>query len=296
MIAGGDGEARGAGAVWGMLMADASCLASRRGGDATPRGEHDQAGKAAATLSALGEGGLILLEALAEADGDAEAYEHRLSAAHQPITMRAGADVAAPVVRGPDVAAEVAIAGLAPLVVRFAGDPRLMSHVDAYTRVLQDSDRAVAYACAHARLLATLLRGASLDKALDGLLGVLERRTEIGHEIGAGVDAARAARGEPVPAVAEGLGLSDRLQDAFPAALQAALASEHDLPAALAACSASGDDSGRAMLVGSWLGARGGLPAVPPAWRERLVDGARIAAGLAGLAGRRRAAAPLRAH
>jgi ADP-ribosylglycohydrolase len=66
-------------------------------------------------------------------------------------------------------------------------------------------------------------------------------------------------------------GQSCPLAGSFPAALQASLAHEDDFTAAiLATARGGGDNAARAAMIGTWLGARHGLTAVPAAWRERL--------------------------
>jgi ADP-ribosylglycohydrolase len=126
---------------------------------------------------------------------------------------------------------------------------------------------------------------------------VLDRRTPMGAELGGQLDTARAAVSRDVAEVTAACGRACRLVQAFPAALQAALAHEPDPAAAIrATCLARGDNAGRAMLIGSWLGARHGLAAIPAGWRTRLRARDTIAGALARLLARRRAIAPPTRH
>lgn len=306
-------RSRREGCVWGMLVGDAYCLGSHwiydrdafearfpeapAGFDAPAPGHYHEA-KAPGALTHYGEGGLLLLESLARRGVDRDAYGHAVVAFYGRSDCRSYVDkptkhllaarrelpADAPFDQGAEDAQNITTSRLAPLVVRLAGDPRLMLHVDAFTRVLQDDDRAVAYACAHARLLEHLLEGATLDQALDRLLHTIDRRTATGAEIGAAIDGARAARDEPVGEATERFGLSCPLIKAFPAALQASLRHEDAFEDAIRATAlARGDNASRAMLVGSWLGARLGIDAVPASWRSRLSDRTAVESALAGL-------------
>jgi ADP-ribosylglycohydrolase len=166
-----------------------------------------------------------------------------------------------------------------------------MTDVDAFTRVLQANDRAVAYACTHARLLERLLAGDGLDEAVVRVARMLDRRTPMGRELGEHLDAARAATDRDVDSFTAACGRACRLVQAFPAALHAAFV-HRDQPADAvgATCSAGGDNASRAMLIGSWLGALHGAAAFPAAWRNRLRAHDEIADTSAALFERRGAA------
>lgn len=58
------------------------------------------------------------------------------------------------------------IARLAPLVAAFAGDERLMQCVQFATRVTQNTDEAVAWACAGAAVLEHIILGATAHEAV----------------------------------------------------------------------------------------------------------------------------------
>jgi len=314
-----------AGAVWGLFAGDAYGLAGPAIDDADPRAAHDPDGpgrlatRAPATdhhgdtagdLTPAGDGALVLLEALAAHGADPAAYGRALVARHRGrepghvdaptrhlLAARARLGDAAPFDHGADDDGNVTPARLAPLVALRLGHPALMLDVDAFTRVLQDNDRAVAYACAHARLLEHLFAGRDLADAIARVDAAVERRTNLGAELGNHFDAARRDHGRDVAAATAAHGRGSGLVEAFPAALQAALAHEPDPPAAIRATGrAGGDGAGRAMLVGSWLGARHGRAAIPTAWRARLRERAAIARALERLLARRRPAAAATRH
>ena len=274
MSASSDARERLAGAIWGMFLGDAHGLAEPPNHRADAVVARVPAGRdAPGALTHAGAGALILLESLAEADLDAAAYGRRRVAVDE---RPAG---------GPDDDMDVAAARLAPLVARLAGDPRLMLEVDRFTRTVREDDRAVAVACTHARLLELLFAGAQLDDALDAVMRGLDPRTELGAELRGLIDTARAAADLPADLPVEGAveqrEPGSRLGRVFAAALQATLVHADDpLAAVVAAARTCGNDAGRAMLVGSWLGARHGLAAWPEAWRAELDDRARIAAGI----------------
>ena len=310
-----------AGAVWGLFAGDAYCLGSHWIYDAaafaarfangpegfdTPAPGHYHHGKLPGDLTHGGEGALALLETLAAHGVDPAAYGRALVARYREpapgsyvdaptrhlLDARARLTAGAPFDHGADDDQNVTPARLAPLVVLRLGHPALMLDVDAFTRVLQDNDRAVAYACTHARLLEHLLAGHDLDGALARVDAMLDRRTPLGAELGGHLDTARRERDRAVAEVTAEMGRACRLVQAFPAALQAALAFGDDAAEAIrATCRARGDNAGRAMLVGSWLGARHGVAAIPAAWRARLRDRAAIASALERVLARRRPAA-----
>ncbi|MEO1092916.1 MAG: ADP-ribosylglycohydrolase family protein [Pseudomonadota bacterium] len=308
--------ARLTGAVWGMFVGDAYCLGSHWIYDETafrtrfpdgpagfdvPAADHYHAGKPPGGLTHYGDGALLLLESLAAAGRfEPMDYGERINAVygvpapasyvdkptrHLVERRRAGnAEAAYAEGAAADDAQNVTTSRLAPLVVRYAGAPELMLHVDRATRVLQENDRAVAYACAHARLLTELLAGAALPQALDRVAASADPRTPLGKELRELIAAAREAESEDVDEVTGRFGRSCPLVKAFPASLHNALAHRDDFAAAIRTCGAArGDNASRAMLIGSWLGAIHGIDAVPPAWRERLVDRDRIDAALARL-------------
>ena len=192
-----------AGAVWGMFL----------GAAREPGGDGD-----GAELSRRGEAALLLLEALAAHGVDPEAW------------------------RGdPGEAGAAGLAGLAPLVALRFGHPALMLDVDAFVRVGGADDRTVACACAHVRLLEQLVAGRTLAAALDRLDAILDRRTPIGAELGAHLDAARYG-GDGAPSTPA----EDGASAAFAAALRAASVEGGGPPAGIPG---AGAPDGAAMLV-----------------------------------------------
>jgi ADP-ribosylglycohydrolase len=306
MVASPDLRSRLRGAIWGAFTADAYCLGSHWIYDASafaarfpqgPRGfdepvaGHYHAGKTSGALTHYGEDALVLLRSLVENGGlDPVAYGEALIAFHTGRGSRSYVDKPTrqlierrrsqpPETAYGDEAAladeqNVTTSRLAPVVVRYAGSPALMLHVERVTRVLQNSDRTVAYACAQAKLLADLLAGTPLAVAVDRLRSLADARTPLGLELRQMIDDVHAARDLDVDAATERFGRACGLTKAFPAALHNALAHGHDFAAAIAACArARGDNASRAMLIGSWLGAALGEAAIPEAWRAELVDG-----------------------
>mgnify|MGYP006271176863 FL=1 len=289
-----------AGCLWGPFVGDAFCLGSHWIYDAaafaarfpdgpagfdTPGPDHHHAGKLTGDLTHYGDGALALLRTLATDGADPAAYGRRLYEMHRGpapgryvdkptrhlLGTRAERTAGAPFDHGADDDQNVTPSRLAPLVVFRLGHPALMTDVDAFTRVLQANDRAVAYACTHARLLERLLAGDALDDAVARVAAMLDRRTPLGSELGAHLDAAGAATDRDVASFTADQGRACRLVQAFPAALHAALVHQ-DRPAEAvrATCRARGDNAGRAMLIGSWLGALHGVAAFPAEWRRRL--------------------------
>ncbi len=312
-----DPQDRLRGSVWGMVVGDAYCLGAHwiydeaafverfpdgPAGFDTPAAGHYHAGKRAGDLTHYGDGARLLLRTLAEHGPDRDAYGRALVAFYEApkpgryvdkptrhlLETRARRTEGAPFDHGAEDDQNVTTSRLAPLVVLRAGHPALMTDVDTFTRVLQDNDRAVAYACTHARLIEHLLAGEDLETAVARIDRLLDRRTAMGRELGEHLDGARAARDRDVTTYTAACGRACGLVQAFPAALHAALV-HHDDPAAAvrATCLARGDNAGRAMLIGSWLGAIGGEAAFPAAWRARLTDRATIAAALDRLLARR---------
>lgn len=309
MVAKPDVRSRLRGTIWGALVADAYCLGSHWIYDAAafeerfpsgpagfdaPAPGHYHAGKRPGALTHYGEGALVLLQSLVGAGAfDPVAYGEALVAFHtgpgstsyldKPtrhlLERRRSQPPEAAYGEAAALADEqnVTTSRLAPLVVRYAASPTLMLHVEQATRVLQNSDRAVAYACAQARLLADLLAGTPLEAAVDRLHDLADARTPLGAELRNLVDEVHAARDLDVAAATERFGRACGLTKAFPAALHTALAHRNDFAGAIAACArARGDTASRAMLIGSWLGAALGEAAIPEAWRAKLLDGPTI--------------------
>lgn len=300
-----DVRARMRGALWGSFVADAYCLGSHwiydaaafasrfpdgiEGFDAPAPG-HYHAGKPRGAPTQYGEGARLLLASLVAVGGfDPVAYGEALFDFYAAPDCTSYVDkptrhllerrrrLPPEAAYGEDAALadeqNVTTSRLTPLVVRYAGSPALMLHVDRATRVLQNHDRAVAYACAQAKLLSALLAGTPLPQAVGQLRSLAAGHTPLGAELVEMIDDVEAAAKLDVAAATDRFGRACGLQKAFPAALHTALAYADDYPGAVRACAeARGDNASRAMLIGAWLGASLGIDAVPPAWRERLID------------------------
>lgn len=322
-------EDRLRGAVLGALVADAYCLGSHwiydrekfettfpagPAGFDVPAEGHYHAGKAAGDLTHYGEGCRILLATLADGrrfdhrtygtalvdfySGDGKAsYRDRPTKKLLADVQEAGGTGAYGFDKGSDDDQNVTTSRLAPLVARHAGDPELMLHVDAATRVLQDNDRAVAYACAHAQLLTDLFAGAAPGEAFTSLARKVDRRTPMGQEIAGFIDAANERLDRSVLDVTSEFGLSCPLVKAFPAAIHNTLRHADNFEDAIkAGADAAGDNASRIMLVGSWLGAAHGASFIPEAWLATLNDRAKIERDLASVIAARPSAPGGRLH
>lgn len=290
-------EDRIRGMIWGQFVGDAATLGTHwiydldelgrafpEGvqGFEEPRQKHFHFGKMPGDLTHYGDAALLLLESVAERRGfDAADFAERFTGffgapdcrsyrdhatretlvhlAAKPGDFRNGANDDQP----------ATVTRLAP-VAALHGDDAATS--EELTRFAQNNDRAVSYARAHGQILAALLRGESFEVALDGVSDPepLEK-----------IAAARAARNKSVVDATLAFGQGCPLAKSFPAAVHAALTLEHDLPAAIRETArAGGDSAARAAMIGAWLGATGGLAAVPSAWRDRLRDRERIAVSI----------------
>jgi ADP-ribosylglycohydrolase len=124
---------------------------------------------------------------------------------------------------------------------------------------------------AHAEILRRLVRGATLDAALDGAMARLAR--EPAHEETtralAAARALAATGAAPSPAGVGTLGGGWVGEEALAIGVYAALVAPGDVPRALrVAVNHSGDSDSTGSIAGQLLGARLGLDAVPAAWRE----------------------------
>jgi ADP-ribosylglycohydrolase len=159
---------------------------------------------------------------------------------------------------------------LASLVVRHRGDRDLLSLVESATRVCQNNSRAVAYMKFNALLLLELFEGKEVPTGVHNI----EKQVvsmNLGPEVHQNSERAREeARTEVVEATLA-FGQSCPLEHSFPSALQALLKHSDSFETSiLATIRAGGDSAGRAALLGGWLGAHLGLPAIPREWRDRL--------------------------
>lgn len=286
------------GMIWGQFVGDAAALGAHWIYDqeelnqAFPVGilgfeppgpAHYHAGKHPGDQTHYGDSALLLLESLAERGGlDLADFARRFRAFYESPSCRSYKDHATRGVlenlalnpgnllqSGIDDDQPATVTRLAPLVAVTGAEN---TPVEALTRFNQNSNRAVAYAQAHAEILEALLHAASLEAAFDNVT-----QTEPLEKI----VAARAARDESVLEATLLFGQSCPLAKSFPAAVHAAIRGEEDFAQAiLETIRAGGDNAARAALVGSWLGALHGIDSIPEDWRLRLSSRERIAAAI----------------
>ncbi len=171
---------------------------------------------------------------------------------------------------------------LAPLVLAHRNDPDLLAVVDRMVRVCQYNDKAVAYGKAAAIVLKNLLDGKdfhssfeiarSLAQGLDPQYGYeVRRKIEAGMSSSLDVTVISNEDIDPTVLAIQKLGQSCPLPQSFPAAIICAAKHAHSFSEALLAnLRAGGDNAGRGILIGSWLGALHGYEAIPIAWGVRL--------------------------
>lgn len=284
------------GMIWGQFVGDAAALGAHwiyeldelasaypeLHGFERPQPGHYHEGKSPGDQTHYGDAALLLLESVAEqgrfdvADfaerftaffGDEKIRSYRDGAtkgtlehlAADPHNFRNGADDNQP----------ATITRMAPVVAVHGADP---SVIEELTRFCQNNDQAVGYCQANARILAALLEGAALPLAFGQ--ASYEQAT-------ADITQAEAARDLEVTEATARLGQSCPLPKSFPAAVQTALRHPDDFRQAIvAAIAAGGDSAARCSMIGAWLGAAGGLDAVPADWREKLSAKDRIHAAL----------------
>ncbi len=276
------------GMIWGQLVGDAAALGAHwiydldelaraypNGihGFEEPREGHYHFGKHAGDQTHYGDGGLLLLESMAECGAfdtadfarrfvaffgnpncksyrDAATKETLQHLATDPANLQNGAhsdDQPATVTR------------LAAVVAVHRDNPAI---IGAVTRFAQNNAHAVEYALAHAQILSALLDGMDFPAALDRVTG----STAAGR-----IAAARAAYGMPVTEATSTFGQACPLPRAFPAAVHATLSHPADFRSAiLSTIRAGGDNAARASMIGAWLGASLGIAGIPEEWRNRL--------------------------
>ncbi|GFO60088.1 hypothetical protein GMST_24130 [Geomonas silvestris] len=160
---------------------------------------------------------------------------------------------------------------LAPVVVAHAEDDELLRAVESATRVCQNNTRAVVYMKCHALIIEALLGGSGLPEAVKSAASSVAGEPEFGRELSALVEGVFGRLSEDVREVTLDVGQSCPLTSSFPAALHAAIKFQDDPRRAFLECAnAGGDNAARCAMIGTWLGARFGMSAVPEQWRNRL--------------------------
>ncbi len=291
------------GMIWGQFVGDAAALGTHWIYDldelaaAYPAGIHGferpmpghyHEGKEPGAQTHYGDGALLLLESVAERGVfDVEDFAQRFLAFFgSPATLsyrdHATRETLAHLLEEPgdlsngaDDDQPATITRMASVVAVHGADPAV---TEALTRFCQNNKQAVAYCQAHARILSALLEGADLPMAF----------AQAGNEVATfSITRAEAAQDVSVEQATLEFGQSCPLPNSFPAAAHAALRHASDFRAAiLHTIKAGGDNAARASIVGAWLGAAGGLTAVPEEWRTQLAAGSRIEAALERLATR----------
>ena len=282
--------------IWGQFVGDAAALGThwiyeldelaaafpRVQGFERPQAGHYHEGKSPGDQTHYGDAALLLLESVAEMGRFAAAdYARRFVAFfgnEATVTYRdhATQDTLAHLsaepgnlLNGADDNQPATITRMAPVVAVHGSDSAV---IEALTRFSQNNAQAVGYCQANARILSALLEGAALPMAF----GQAEY-----EEATADVTQAEAARELGVNEATQRFGQSCPLPKSFPSAVHTALRHGDDFRAAiLAAIGAGGDNAARCSVLGAWLGAAGGLAAVPADWREKLTARERIQSAL----------------
>jgi ADP-ribosylglycohydrolase len=302
------------GAIWGQFAGDAFCLGShwiydlaeleRRfpggpQGFETPVAGHYHFGKQKGALTHYGEGALLLLQSLAEKGRfDAVDFGSRFVALFDSSTYQGYRDhaiketlakfhafrsrypeAAFAFQDGADDDQPATVSRLAPLAALHFRQDDFLTVVEHATLVSQNSERAVAYAQAHALILRELFSGAMLPDAFRSAADLMTARGGAGAEVSDKINAALAAQDLDVREATLRFGQACPLAASFPAAVHCALRHGDDFAGALrATAAAGGDNAGRAAMIGAWLGGALGVEAVPLQWRKVLTAQAMIAA------------------
>ncbi|MCB1211555.1 MAG: ADP-ribosylglycohydrolase family protein [Verrucomicrobiales bacterium] len=298
---------RAAAAIWGQFIGDAAALGthwiydlealnSRHPdgihGFESPAPDHYHGAKQSGDQTHYGDAALLILESVAErgqfdevdfgqrfvaffADPACQSYKDKATRgtlenlATRPGDFQNGAD--------DDQLATVT--RLAPVVVAHQpdGDEGFFDAVRRATLFAQQNAIALSCTAAHAELLRSLLMGVTLPEAFEHA----RRSPDVSCDMADYFEAAHTQLQLDVVAATEFFGQSCPLRQSFPAALHAALKHADDFQhAILQTVRAGGDNAGRAALVGTWLGAAGGMAVIPEAWQQKLTARDRIAAAI----------------
>ena len=299
---------RGRGAIWGQFIGDAACLGAHWiydldelagifpqgvSGFEAPAEGHYHAGKRSGDFTHYGDAALLMLRSVAKTGRfSAQDFGTRFVALFSSPGYRGYRDHATkatlenyrafiesspgsvyPFQGGADDDQPATATRIAPLVVQAAGDESLLRQVESATRVCQDNGRAVAYLKCHALIIRELLAGSTLADACKAAALAVAGDPSYGREIAAVVEEVFGRRELGVREATLQFGQSCPLRSSFPAALHCALRHEDDFSRAiLETANAGGDSAARAAMIGTWLGARYGMQAIPAAWRDRLND------------------------
>jgi ADP-ribosylglycohydrolase len=301
------------GCLWGEIVGDAMCLGSHwiynlgemeqkfpggpKGFEAPAEG-HYHYPKEPGDLTHYGEGALVMLESIASqghldlADYWLRFFEHFGSPEYVGYLDQATRGTLENFARfeeqdpnatyhfqgGGDDDQMCTVSRFAPVVVAHREDPALLDVIESCTRVCQSNDRAVAYAKACAIVLKDLLDGVDFNGAFHHAREVAPRLDPvIGPEVRRKIDAGITSTLDETTLAIQKFGQACPLPQSFPAATMCASKHAHSFSKALLAnLRAGGDNAGRGALIGAWLGALHGYPAIPSAWTMRLHAAPRI--------------------
>jgi len=312
-----DIESRLRGAIWGQFVGDAACLGSHwiysfeeqkrlypdgLSGFEAPAPGHYHERKRPGEFTHYGEGALVLLDSVAAcgvvdvADYGKRFVAHFGSQEYGGYLDKATRGTLENVrvfeaehpgkecdfQRGADDDQLAAASRLAPVVALALDNSELSEIAVRATRVCQKNRRAEAYMRAHALILRELLLGREEHTALHRAEEMAAREDEeAGLEVRRKIHEALQAAGKSVEEATLAFGQACPLGSSFPSAVHCFVkhaASYRD--AVLATLRAGGDNAGRAAMMGSWLGAKLGLEAIPEEWRTRLAARDRIRDGV----------------
>lgn len=189
--------------------------------------------------------------------------------------VRAGVDWPA---CGAEDAQANCVARLPPLVALLAGDPQLLPAVADMVRVTQNTDNAVAFACAAARILEIAILGAAPAEAVERAVAALRDPKRVfplerDGAVADALDAALALAGTTHADAVAQLGRNCHLPGALASPVHACLCGLPSFEAAVAATILQGGcNASRASFVGAVFGAAGGLESVPCEWRTKHTD------------------------
>jgi ADP-ribosylglycohydrolase len=205
------------------------------------------------------------------------------------------------------------VARVAPLVAAFGGGggdsssspppPLLRKATEMATRVTQNDDEAVAWACAASMVLRGVVLGSRVEDAAKEVVGRLEEDPSllpmlpaVAREIASRLRDALARRGDSPEQAIAALGRNCHLPNSYQTPLQAALYGEKVfeegageeaafVAAVRGALRGGGCCSSRAQAAGALLAARLGPQAIPESWKSRCWDWDEVERAAEGISG-----------
>lgn len=160
---------------------------------------------------------------------------------------------------------------LAPLVALYWDDSKLFLLVDKATRVTQNNELAIAYMRSYARILRNLFQGEELRQVFTNEAKPSINDTPLDLHVREKIKQALDLEEIDVIKATTKLGEGSHLDQCFPSAIHTMLKNSDSFKHAIIdTCQAGGDSTGRAALVGTWLGAYLGLDKIPQEWPHNL--------------------------